>query len=305
MREAICQALLRQAEEEDFIFLTGDLGFMALEPLRDKLGERFINAGVAEQNMVSVAAALCSRGWKPWVYSIAPFLYARAFEQIRNDVALHQLPVKLIGNGGGYGYGVMGPTHHSLEDYGVLSTLSNFEIHVPSFDQDVSRVIELAAQSNYPVYIRLGRDDSPETFSPPPYAGWRRLRKGSAAILIVSVGPISGTFLDEKRPRGIYEDWTHWTLSTLPVLPGSFPTELMSDIKKSQVVVFVEEHVQIGGAGSQIVSALSVEGVRLPKIIFACAKQNHSGLYGSQNYLRRVSQISPEDVSSLIEAALT
>ena len=87
------------------------------------MGERFINAGVAEQNMVSVAAGLAKAGLRPWVYSIAPFLYARAFEQIRNDVCLHGMPVILVGNGGGYGYGVMGSTHHAIEDYGVLLSL--------------------------------------------------------------------------------------------------------------------------------------------------------------------------------------
>ncbi len=102
------------------VFLTGDLGFMALEPLRDRLGDRFINCGVAEQNMVTVAAGLAKEGFDVWVYSIAPFCYARALEQIRNDVCLHGLPVRVLGNGGGYGYGVMGPTHHALEDYGIL-----------------------------------------------------------------------------------------------------------------------------------------------------------------------------------------
>ena len=84
------------------------MGYQALEPLRESLGERFINAGVAEQNMVSVAAGLAKTGLQPWVYSIAPFVYARPFEQIRNDVCLHDLPVRLVGNGGGYAYGVMG-----------------------------------------------------------------------------------------------------------------------------------------------------------------------------------------------------
>ena len=88
------------------------------------MGSRFINAGVSEQNMVSVAAGLARSGLRPWTYSIAPFLYARPFEQIRNDVCFHHLPVILVGNGGGYGYGVMGSSHHALEDYGCLLTLT-------------------------------------------------------------------------------------------------------------------------------------------------------------------------------------
>src|SRR3954468_8135907 len=137
MRNVFCQSLVEASRRPDFVFLTGDLGFKALEPLRDALGDRFINAGVAEQNMVSVGAGLARAGLRPWVYSIAPFIYARPFEQIRNDVCLHGLPVVMVGNGGGYGYGVMGATHHALEDYGALLPLQNITAFVPAFAQDV------------------------------------------------------------------------------------------------------------------------------------------------------------------------
>jgi transketolase len=116
---------------------TGDLGFMALEPLRDVMGNRFINAGVAEQNMVSVVAGISSDGIQSWVYSIAPFVYSRPLEQIRNDVCMHAFDVKLIGNGGGYGYGSMGSTHHALEDYGILLSLQNMRAFVPAFAEDI------------------------------------------------------------------------------------------------------------------------------------------------------------------------
>src|SRR5882724_929790 len=132
MRNVFCQSLVDASSRPQFVFLTGDLGYKALEPLRDALGDRFINAGVAEQNMVSVAAGLARGGLRPWVYSIAPFMYARPFEQIRNDVCLHDLPVVFVGNGGGYAYGVMGATHHALEDYGALLTLSDMHVEVPA-----------------------------------------------------------------------------------------------------------------------------------------------------------------------------
>ena len=104
MRIQLSDGLIKLANKNnEMIFLTGDLGFMALEKLRDKLKEKFINAGIAEQNMIGVAAGMASEGLIPWVYSIAPFCYARPFEQIRNDVSFHNLPVKLLGNGGGYG----------------------------------------------------------------------------------------------------------------------------------------------------------------------------------------------------------
>src|SRR3984893_2358782 len=161
MRKAFCSALVELAADPTFAFLTGDLGFQALEPLRDKMGERFINAGIAEQNMVSVAAGLAKEGLRPWVYSIAPFLYARAFEQIRNDVCLHGLPVVMVGNGGGYGYGVMGATHHALEDYGALLCLPRMRANVPAFDSDLQAQVKLLCEVSHPAYLRLGLSEEP------------------------------------------------------------------------------------------------------------------------------------------------
>ena len=142
MRNAFCSALVALSAQKPFIFFTGDLGFMALEPLQHAMGERFINAGVAEQNMVSVAAGAASNGTQCWAYSIAPFIFARPFEQIRNDICLHGLPVVVVGNGGGYGYGVMGATHHALEDYGIMLTLPKMRAYVPAFDGDLRTMIE-------------------------------------------------------------------------------------------------------------------------------------------------------------------
>src|SRR5437763_16208344 len=100
--------------------------------------------------MVSFAAVLARSVLKPWAYSIAPFVYARPFEQIRNDVCLHNLPVRLVGNGGGYGYGVMGSTHHALEDYGTLLGLLNMHVFVPAFDRDVGAIVAQLRDSTVP-----------------------------------------------------------------------------------------------------------------------------------------------------------
>jgi transketolase len=101
VRKQFSDAMVARAATKRLVFMTNDLGFMALEPLQAALGEYFINAGVAEQNTMSVAAAMARQGLEVWTYNIAPFCYARPFEQIRNDIAFHGLPVKLVGNGGG------------------------------------------------------------------------------------------------------------------------------------------------------------------------------------------------------------
>ena len=162
MRNELCRELVARSEKPDMVFLTGDLGFMALEPLQDAMQARFINCGVAEQNMISVAAALSYEGLEAWTYTIAPFCYARAFEQIRNDICLHALPVKMLANGGGYGYGVMGPTHHALEDYGILLTLPNLRVFVPAFAEDVEATVARAGDLPEAAYVRLGQGELPK-----------------------------------------------------------------------------------------------------------------------------------------------
>src|ERR1043165_729856 len=121
------------ADNPDIVFLTGDLGYNALEGVAAKLGDRFINAGVAEQNMVGMAAGMASQGFEVICYSIAPFVVYRCLEQVRNDVCFHNMPVYVVGNGGGYGYGIMGSSHHAIEDIGTLSGLQNMRCYVPAF----------------------------------------------------------------------------------------------------------------------------------------------------------------------------
>ena len=194
MRNEACRCWVELFKARPFVFLTGDLGFKALEPLRDAMGKRFINAGVAEQNMVSVAAGLARRGLDAWVYSIAPFCYARPFEQIRNDVCLHGLPVKFVGNGGGYAYGVMGATHHALEDYGALLGMQHMHAFVPAFAADLATVVPKLAVFPDPAYLRLGRCERPEGYTVPAYAPWRRLLEGEGPVVLV-VGPLVGNLL--------------------------------------------------------------------------------------------------------------
>src|SRR6478735_6285888 len=132
MRAEFAQAMVALfAQRNDLVFVTADLGYAALEGVAESFGERFINTGVAEQNAVSLAAGLARAGHLPWVYSAAVFAALRPYEQIRNDVCLHELPVKIVGNGGGYAYGIMGATHHALEDVGAMRALPNIRLYLP------------------------------------------------------------------------------------------------------------------------------------------------------------------------------
>ena len=297
MRNVLCDSLVGHAARKEFVFLTGDLGYNALEPLRAALGDRFINSGVAEQNMVSVAAGMSSLGLVPWVYSIAPFAYARPFEQIRNDVCMHGLHVVIVGNGGGYAYGPMGATHHGLEDYGTLLTLPGMHAFVPAFASDVPVIVDTLFDLKRPSYLRLGRCEKPGDFVLPPYAPWRRLLDGRGPAM-VAVGPLAGGILEIFRRMDPAIRPALWVLTELPIRKESMPEELVRDIRQSGALFVIEEHVAHGGAGQMLSYALTEMNEAPCEFIHKFAKGYVSGLYGSQLFHRKECGLDPESVAA-------
>jgi transketolase len=300
MRKQLCDALVARSTDPNMVFLTGDLGFMALEPLQQTMQSRFINAGVAEQNMISVAAAMAREGLETWVYTIAPFCYARPFEQIRNDITFHNLPVKLIGNGGGYGYGVMGPTHHAIEDYGVLLTLPNMRVFIPVFDEDVSSIMDRVGDAQNPAYLRLGRGEAPLGFDVPKYAPWRQLTKGGGMAVIVA-GPLAGTYInafqnmpEETRPN-------LWIVTELPIEHNPPPPALIEQISTKRGLCVIEEHVQRGGLGSELALLILEKRFEVGAFHHLFARAHHYSTYGAQHFLRTLSGIDVSAVLAVVD----
>jgi transketolase len=300
MRIQFCQAMVERAQRRhDLIFLTGDLGFMALEPLQQAMGRRFINAGVAEQNMVSVAAGLAREGLEAWAYSIAPFCYARPFEQIRNDVAFHGLPVRLVGNGGGYGYGVMGPTHHAIEDYGVLLCLPSMTALMPVFDEDVGAVVAATEGVAGAAYLRLGRGEKPKGWDVPAYAAWRQLLPGGGTPL-VAAGPLAGSYLEAFLQQAQASRPPLWAVAELPLARHPLPPALVAQVQATGGLVVAEEHVSRGGLGAELAMLAASGGLGLRRLVHLHAQAHHYERYGSQTYLRRLSGL---DAASALAAA--
>ncbi len=279
MRNLFVAAITEAAKnDERIVFLSGDLGFKALEPLRDSLGPRFINTGVAEQNMVSVAAGMASKGFRPWVYSITPFITLRPYEQLRNDVCLHKLPVRVVGNGGGFGYGIMGATHHALEDIACMSLLPHMQIAVPAFAEDVADSVQWAAAHPGPIYLRLGKALSQTRSDSSPV--WRTLAHGSRAVAL-SVGPVVGELLAalESLPKNSIEVLS---ISRLPL--KEIPEVVLEKIASTGRLVTLEEHYATGGLG-QAVAALVLGKLPHPARFLPLSASGYpSGKYGSQTW---------------------
>lgn len=289
--------------EPRFIFLTGDLGFGALENVQATLGPRFVNMGVCEQNMVSVSAGLAQQGLLPLCYSIAPFAVFRPYEQIRLDVAIHKLPVKIVGNGGGYGYGIMGASHHALEDLAVLSCLPNFACVVPLCNSDVPGACEALFQHQGPGYLRLGLGVWPESLgSLPEFQPVRQLvraRSASPKLTVVGIGPVllnTLPWIAENSCTDVF------AVSQLP-LPALDDALRQSVVASGQLLV-IEEHVARGGLGEHLASLLAREGVYF-KMRHRHAAGYPDGRYGSQSYHQKQSGLDPASLQDTVARLIT
>ena len=300
MRKILIRELEKLLVHPDFCLLTGDLGFMVLEPLQQQLGDRFINAGIAEQNMISVAAGMAKSGFRPWVYSIAPFVYARPFEQVRNDIALHNLPVRLLGNGAGYGYGVQGATHHAIEDIAVMRCLQNMEVYAPCFGSDFEGLIQYLAVSPHPAYIRLGYDFLPKEVTPPPFSKFRRVLDGTCGT-VFALGSMAGVVYSvlselapEKRPALC-------ACATVPARLEELPEEILTLLNRRLPVLTVEEHVRAGGLGEAIAGLLCEAGLPPAQMVMRTACGYPGKRYGSQRFFWQLSRLDPESLLQTIQ----
>jgi transketolase len=280
MRDEFARSMIALFQRRsDLVFLTGDVGYLAVEEIAVTYDERFINAGIAEQNMVSLAAGLAHEGHLPWVYSIAPFVAFRPYEQIRTDVCLHKLPVKLVGNGGGYGYGIMGATHHALEDVGAMRALPNMRLYIPLTAADVGQVVELMAEDPLPNYLRLNRAARiPGEI--PSFAPWRRIKRGRSAV-IVALGPVVET-LYEMGDEELLDDLEIWSVGTFPL--EALPADLVASIDEKQRLVTIEEHYLPCGLAEAVSYQVLRLGASLRSFTSVHAKGYPSGRYGSQRW---------------------
>lgn len=300
MRREFSDAIEKIAlEDEKTIFITGDLGYNALENLQKKLGNRFINAGVAEQNMVGMAAGLAYKGFKVFCYSIAPFVVYRCLEQFRNDVCLHNLPVFLVGNGGGYGYGIMGSSHHAIEDLAALSSLQNVKCWIPAFADEIENTLNQIVKEAKPTYLRLGAGKN----TPNNLENWESLkliyRAENALATIVALGPVSNNVVSALTSAGMTENVNFLTALHVPLELNNQALDLF---RNSKNILVVEEHVSIGGLAQQLSVKLLENSISPQKFISLRAEGYPDGTYGDQNFHQTQSGLDQQNIINVLNS---
>jgi transketolase len=283
----------RASGQRNIVFLTGDLGFNALEGLQSAIGDRFINAGVSEQNMVSMAASLAQQGLSPFCYSIAPFCVFRPAEQIRVDVCLHNMNVKIVGNGGGYGYGIMGATHHAIEDIAVLSSFPNMKCFVPFSNDSVESTCNEMMKYNGPSYLRLGFGIAPDGLNDfKVYEPIQHLQSGSL-VTILGLGPVILNAIAASAKSQISADI--FVVNELPLKTMS--DKVMESLRKTRKLLIVEEHVSRGGLGEHISLHLQKNRIALDRFSHHSARGYPNQSYGSQGYHQAQSGLDEDSIS--------
>jgi transketolase len=304
MRIACTRTLSELAgSDRRILLLTADLGFMVLEEFAEAHPERFFNVGVAEANMMGLATGLAACGYVPFVYSIATFASMRGYEQIRNGPVLHNLPVRILGVGGGFEYGHGGFTHHALEDLALARAQPVLTVIAPADGEQAVSALRATYDLPGPVYYRLGKR---EDCVLPGLGGRFRLgrveyvREGSD-VLMLTIGSISTEAVKaaDLLARGGIRAHVGVVSSLRPA-----PVDDLTDLLRRFPVVFtVEEHYVEGGLGS-LVSEIAAETASGARVVRCGVRTRPGSIFGGESALRAANGLLADGLCTTVTSSL-
>lgn len=301
MRAAFIRALTDVAAADPrVVLLVGDLGYTVVEPFAEAYPKRFFNVGVAEQNMIGIATGLAEGGFIPYAYSIATFAALRPYEFIRNGPVLHQLPVRVVGVGGGFEYGPAGASHHALEDVAVMRTQPGLAVIAPADHQQAATAFRTGWDAPGPAYYRIGKDDKRVVdgldgrFRP----GHVEVVRDGLDALFVAMGAVSieaQAAVDTLAARGV-----RCGLAIVASVNPPPTGDLAAELAKRPLAITVEDHFVSGGLGSLVAEVIAERGLRC-RLVRCGVRVPADGVTGSEGYLRGVHGLSRE---ALVATAL-
>lgn len=291
MRTAFINQFIAEAHQNESLFLiVGDLGYSVVEPFRELFPKRFLNAGIAEQNMAGLAAGLALEGYNVFIYSIGNFPTLRCMEQIRYDIAYHRVNVKITAVGAGYAYGALGASHHTTEDIGMLRVIPDMLICSPGDPAETRQITTLLCRHDGPGYLRLGKAGEPIVHGSNldfPIGKMLCIREGTGTALL-STGSMlkyASDTVDNKYPS--------WGLFSVPFIKPLDLMTLSGIAKKYSRIITIEEHQRSAGFGSAILEGLHdlveqniIPGV--PDVKRIAIPDTFLSIAGSQEYLKTV-----------------
>jgi transketolase len=265
MRNSFISHLVKLARiNPNIALIVGDLGYSVIEPFAEEFPDRFINAGVAEQNMAGLAAGMASEGYQVFCYSIANFPTFRCAEQIRNDICYHNLAVTIVSVGGGLAYGNLGFSHHAVQDYALLRSMPNMTIASPGDPLEVEGCLDYIVSNSGPFYLRLGKTGEDIFHSKKPsleVGQWQKIRGTSEDFGIVSTGTalqIAVRFAEQSSEKDI-------SLFSCPLWNSDVKAHQYKNFGIIRHILSVEDHLIDGGFGSWLLESIQASEDKLSK----------------------------------------
>ena len=287
MRTKIIDSIYyKMKSNEKIFFLTADMGMNLVEKIEKSFPNRFANIGIAEQNMIGVSAGLVNAGFRSFVYTISNFAVIRCLEQIRNDILLHNYPITILGSGTGYDYSALGPTHHSIDEWGILKGLPNIEIYCPSTVEYSTNIIEKILSKKVPAYIRIPKGTYDFQNGGNDYYNLQGKRKKH---LLISYGSIAPNCIEAMK---INENLNILILNKLKPLDGKLISEILNEYENLWVV---EDHLPNSGMFSVICEINARK--RLNKNVFSLAPNEYTlDVGGSPDYFHKKYKIDTNGI---------
>ena len=305
MRNAFAKQITELAQsDERVVLLSGDIGNRLFDDLKAKCPDRFFNCGVAEANMVGVAAGMAMSGLRPVCYTITPFITYRCMEQIRVDVCYHHQPVIIVGTGAGLSYASLGATHHSCEEMGMLRLLPGLAVVAPADAMEVRAALKAALKQNNPVYIRIGKKGEPVVHQTEPHFEIGKaiqLRDGTDVCLL-SAGnmlPAAVETADLLAKEGISAKVL--SFHTIKPLDEAALRDAFGNFK---VVATMEEHSVLGGLGGSVAEWLSSQTSAKAKLLRCGTPDEFLHETAEQEDAREHFGLTPSAMAARIKAAL-
>jgi transketolase len=288
MRNAFINELVALAEQYPHIALVvGDLGYSVVEPFADRFPERFINAGVAEQNMTGLAAGMASEGYHVFTYSIANFPTFRSAEQIRNDVDYQGLSVTVVAVGGGLAYGALGYSHHAIQDYALMRAMPNMLIAAPGDPLETRACLKYLVENPQPSYLRIGKAGEPVFHRTVPEivpGGWLPISSGCdgrSDKVLLSTGATLGHAVALKQRS----EYAEYAVYSMPLWGMRQKAAQGCRVANVQRIVTLEDHLHDGGFGSWLMESLATAPELRERLHAIALDPIVCGLVGSQKTL--------------------
>lgn len=301
MRDAFASTLTKNIKKNKNQYLMiGDTGSGLFDEIEKKRPNQFINAGIAEANMVTAACGLAAYGFNVFVYAIGPHVVYRAYEQIRNDVCLNNSNVKIISIGSGLHYADHGPTHHSTEDFAVLRCLPNIKILSPSGDHEVEQMTNYLSKLKGPAYLRLGRGNDDLFKKKFNMTKATTLKSGSDLSIFATGASVNEVYqLIEKKFKNKSIELIN--ISTIKPLDQ---TTIKKSCLKTKNVLVIEEHQKFGGLTEAISSMILKNNITLKSFHSVAVDDVFCTYSGTYDGIKKKFKISIKDIESKISQIL-